>query len=389
MKACRYTLSILTLLTAVVVSGCGGRNRNAPSGPGPATSQFIKKSDDSYRVMVFIHGVFGDSRSTWKHSAAEKSWPEMIAADPTFNTFDVYSVGFNSPYLGRGSNIVEIAGRVRDQLIRDGVFDSYPEVYFVTHSMGGLISKRILADLNTPAQVDRLRRVKALALISTPSQGAPIATIANWISRNPQLRDMQPANVNTFIQNLEWNWTNVLQEREVLGERFPRVYCAYEKKAIGVVVVDQLYSTTRCDNQPHTIDQDHLGIVKPISQNDEIYAWTRARIMESIEITRSVSEMGKRYQEDSKNIGFIRGRLSRHKRNYGSFPNVLAEAEAAKEIQLLGAARLSYRRDPARGYILRFAARDRVLGNCDDWLFYGDSDQPESDKPSSDPNCAG
>lgn len=387
MRAFRYTLLVPMLLASLAIAGCAPRNAAPLGAPQPPTSEFVKKSEDSYRVIVFVHGVFGDSRSTWKNSRAEKSWPEMIASDPDFNTFDVYSVGFNSPYLGRSSNIVEIAGRVRERLFREGIFDSYPEIYFVTHSMGGLIIKRVLADLNTPLQDERLRRVKAVALISTPSQGAPLATIANWISRNPQLRDMQPVNLNTFIQNLEWNWTNVLQEREVLDERFPRVYCAYETKAIGAVVVNQLYATTRCDNQPLAIDEDHLGIVKPLSGDDEIYAWLRARIFESIEITRRPDEMSKRYREDRYNIDFIRGRLSRHRDNHGSYPDNLNDAEATNQIRFLGAARLSYRRDQTRGYILRFAARDRVLGNCDDWLFYGDSADPTNDAPSRDPAC--
>lgn len=359
-----------TLLWFVVMIVLGGCRIGPATGPAPGSvGGFVKQSEESYRVVVFVHGIFGDQRSTWLHKQAERSWPEMIAEDPRFKDFDVYSVGFDSPFLGRTSNIVEVAGRVRDQLARRGIFD-YPEVYFITHSMGGLITKRMLVDMNTPAREKELRRVKGVLLFSTPSQGAPVADIARWLSQNPQLDDMIPANVNTFLQGLEWQWDALLRERDEQGAVFPRVYCAYETKAIGIQIVNRLYAQTRCDNQPYPFDLNHLQIVKPASVQSDNYDWARARIDDAV----GRVDQGKRGQEEGYAIGFIRGRLRRFHQYYGAYPTDLERVDVAEHVRVLGPTRVQYRADPNRGYVLRFAGGDRVLNTVDDRVYYGDSD---------------
>lgn len=378
----RRILMMKRMLIWCAVAGIGSGCAAAETAPGslqnPApeivqnpASGFVKKSDDSYRVIVFVHGIFGDQRSTWLNRTTGRSWPEMIAEDPRFESFDVYSVGFDSPYVGRSSNIVEIAGRVRDQLARRGIFD-YPEVYFITHSMGGLITKRMLVDMNTPAQEAALRRVKGVLLYSTPSQGAPVADLARWLSQNPQLDDMRPANVNTFLQGLEWQWEALLREREERGIAFPRVYCAYETKGLGIDIVNRLYAQTRCDNQPYAFDLNHFQIVKPASPESDIYDWARARI----EDAAARIDMTQRGREEGAAVGFIRGRLRRYHEFYGAYPETLGPLEVEDQVRVLGPTRVEYALDPSRGYVLRFAGQDRVLNTVDDQVYSGASTDP-------------
>jgi len=131
--------------------------------------------------------------------------------------------------------------------------------------MGGLLVKRILVDLNRPGQIEKLRRVKAVLYISTPAQGADLAAVASWLSVNPQLTDMRPADLNSFIQSLENQWQDLMRERDAQLQLFPQSFCAYETKpTYGIVVVSRVYAATRCDENPFPVDEDHAGVVKPV-----------------------------------------------------------------------------------------------------------------------------
>lgn len=157
----------------------------------------VKSSKD--KLIVFVHGVFGNPLLTWMNRFGV-SWPDMVRRDEAFQDFEVGTVGYDTPFLAQTSSLEEVATRLLRQLEDRGAFRSYREIYFITHSMGGLVTKRILVDLNRPTQVEKLRRVKAVLYISTPAQGAKLAEIGSWLSLNPQLRDMRPADLNSFLQ---------------------------------------------------------------------------------------------------------------------------------------------------------------------------------------------
>jgi predicted alpha/beta hydrolase family esterase len=145
------------------------------------------------------------------------------------------------------------------QLEDQGVFQKYREIYFIAHSMGGLIVKRMLVDLHRPKQVEKLRQVKAVLYISTPAQGANSAVVGSWLSLNPQLRDMRTADLNSFLRSLEDQWQDLMRERKT--ETFPLSFCAYETKPThGITIVNRVYASTTCDHKPFPIDEDHGGI---------------------------------------------------------------------------------------------------------------------------------
>lgn len=148
--------------------------------------------------------------------------------------------------------------------------------------MGGLVTKRLLVELNRPTELETLRRIRTVLFISTPAQGATLAETASWLSLNPQLRDMAPADLNSFLQSLDNQWDAFLQDRDTTGRVFPRVYCAYETvPTAGVMVVSRIYAASRCDPPRYPIDLDHNAIVKPGSRDDEPYVWARTRIIET------------------------------------------------------------------------------------------------------------
>lgn len=234
------------LALAALVTACATA---AP--PTTTPSRFIAERGGD-RLVVFVHGIAGDSVSTWRNRATGAYWPELLATDPAMAGFDVYVVGFASPLLSRASTIEEIAQRLLQQFRDRGFFSRYRQIHFVTHSMGGLVIKRLLTELNRPAEAETLRRVRTVVLISTRSLGAPIAELAALLSLNPQTRDMAPADLNTFLQGLENQWQTLLRDRDTAGLVFPRAYCAYETRPTsGVMVVSRVYASTRCDATPY------------------------------------------------------------------------------------------------------------------------------------------
>ncbi len=242
-------------------------------------SLFVRNAGHE-KLVVFIHGVLGDGDSTWRNAETGAYWPEMIRQDREFQDFDIYVVNYESTLVARASTIEEIAQRELQRLRDRKVFARYRQIYFITHSMGGLVAKRILIDLNRPPEVENLRRVRAVLYISTPAQGATIADLASWISLNPQLGDMRPADLNAFLQSLENQWQNLLRDRDVAQAVFPLAFCAYETKLThGIMVVSRVYAATRCDENAYPVDLSHSDIVKPRDVSADPYPWTRARIL--------------------------------------------------------------------------------------------------------------
>ena len=169
----------------------------------PPHSRFIADRETE-RVIIFIHGLFGDAHTTWLNKSTQSYWPALFDQDPDLHDgYAVYVVNYDSPYWERTSTIEEVAVRIHQQLVDRKIFERFKEIYFLGHSMGGLITKRILVQLNRPTESQKLRKVRAVLFLSTPSQGAERAEIAAWLSLNPQLTNLQPANLNTFLQSFE------------------------------------------------------------------------------------------------------------------------------------------------------------------------------------------
>lgn len=264
------------IAVALIIASCSTLADKPPS-TGALSFTFMPES--SQKLIVFVHGVFGDPSEAWTNRSGV-SWPDLIKDDKSLQEFTVATYRYDTPYLQRSSSINEIAGRMVRQLEDQGVFGKYNEIYFIAHSMGGLVVKRVLVDLNRQTQIEKLHKVKAVLYISTPAQGAKMAEVGSWLSVNPQLRDMHRADFNTFLQTLEDQWQNLLRDRGLIP--FPRSFCAHETKPTHeIMIVSRVYAATSCDQNSFPVDEDHANIVKPSSAESDIYTWARARILEA------------------------------------------------------------------------------------------------------------
>ena len=236
------------------------------------------------KLIVFVHGVFGRATSTWGDPADETFWPAMVAADGRFVDYDIYLMNYRTPYLMNAPNIYETAGSELSHLRDRGTFKQYTDLHFIGHSMGGLVIKSMLLRLTSGPNLNMLRQVKSAIYLSTPAQGSSVASFWSWFSMNPQLRDMERAHLNTFIQSLEDQWVQLMISRDEAKIRFPRVHCAYETLGTnGVLIVPREMANTRCDGLLHPMPFDHSGMVTPTRRDADPYLWVMKRILEATE----------------------------------------------------------------------------------------------------------
>lgn len=286
LKAARCLLLVLFCITSLVLlTSCW--TSKEPFGSIRAFS-FLHEPADSHKLIVFVHGFTGDPSATWTNQSGV-SWADLIKEDVQLSDSTIWAHQYDTPLLGQSLTIEETATRLLQQLKDEAAFDRFKEIYFIAHSMGGLVVKRVLVDLNRTTQIKRLQKIKAVLLISTPSQGSSHAQLADLLSLNPQVRDMRPADLNSYLQSIENQWHSLMQDR---GNRpFPKSYVAYETKPTwGTVIVDRVSALTSHDDDMFPVAADHRDIVKPRDAQSDIYGWVRARLLETSRLVQAATQ---------------------------------------------------------------------------------------------------
>jgi pimeloyl-ACP methyl ester carboxylesterase len=279
-----WLAGLYRLVALCVVALCLGACEKSSRAPA-ASSAGVSSGDMEFSfgtaapstVIVFLHGVLGHPMQTFS-ADGKTSWPEMLANDPSLGPpVKVLSVGYMSSPLRTSSNVNEIATRVLLHLRNKHVFSDHHQVIFITHSMGGLIAKRMLVQLKADSP-EEFAKVSGMFFMATPAGGSTLAQTAAWVSGNPQFDDMRPEDMNTLLQVFEDDWRSLLQAR-THDLPYPKTFCAYETLPTKLFkIVPRSAAQINCDERPVAFDRDHLGIVKPSSTSDQVYVYVAARI---------------------------------------------------------------------------------------------------------------
>lgn len=241
----------------------------AVAGAAPSSASHYERplgSDGPFRdrVIVFIHGLFGDARETWT-SKDGVYWPRLLLEDKAFDQSDVYVAAYDSPYSGNTMTIDELVVNLHDRLKADEVFEGHREVVFVCHSLGGIVVQQLLVTY----QKEYADKVRFIYFFATPSEGSQVAALGRLLSKDPLLQILMHNDENTYLLALETQWR--------AAQPKTRRYCAYEKRPLKgtIIIVDRWSSTRDCDGPAKPINEDHWGIVKPNNRKHDSYVALR------------------------------------------------------------------------------------------------------------------
>ena len=216
------------------------------------------------RVIVFVHGIFGDAFSTWKNPEG-KYFFDFMKSDPSYDHTDLYVYGFPSSFFGTAFSIDQAVSGLNQRLKDDHVLD-HKQIIFVCHSMGGLVVQRYLLTYRITAQ-----KVPLLFFYSTPQEGAAITRVATIVTNNPGIEQMFPYDKNRYLQNLDGEWKQALAE----GLK-TEIRCAYETEpTFGVVIVGAASGTRNCFGVSTAVGENHINIVKIKNSRDMAYVALR------------------------------------------------------------------------------------------------------------------
>jgi pimeloyl-ACP methyl ester carboxylesterase len=218
------------------------------------------RSTPAPRVIVFVHGAFGDGEETWTNATTGAYFPELLLDDELFQDANIWVHHYPRGYL-----IGELADHLRRQLSHDNVIFNHGQVIFVAHSMGGLVVREYLVRYRDQIPTGS---VPMLYFYSTPSTGAALANVGAILTRDPSLRSVRrmktgkPGDIATL--NSHWNISSY--------PRSIRSYCAYETlKTYGVYVVQRDSAEHLCNSTLDPLAYNHFDVVKPADREDDRY----------------------------------------------------------------------------------------------------------------------
>lgn len=244
-----------------------------PSLPEPHTNNLWYQDRGTDAALIFVHGIFSDSRSCWLSEGPPLVyWPDLVSRDRRFDRYSLYLGGYYTALDAGAFKVQHCADQLFRALARPERPDAQSVVergtlIFVCHSTGGIVVRYLL---ETRAAEFKEKTV-GLVLIASPSFGSAWATKLTWLSEfyNAQLaRQLEWG--NNSLDDLDERFHRLINERRIphlLGVEAYENHFVFHRKFLPdhLVVVDK-NSAGRYFAPAHLLAQtDHFTSVKPDS----------------------------------------------------------------------------------------------------------------------------
>lgn len=239
-------------------------------GQQTSSSAYVKRDSARKEVVVFVHGVTGDAKETWTNEKTKAYWPELLRNDETFANANVWVSSYFSPKLQKAQNVEELATKLGDEMRAQDVFKSHDRVYFIVHSMGGLITREMLTQYLPPAN-----KVPMIFFFGTPSAGADLAGVVAAVSSNPQFANLRPFTRESDVASYSRRWLSTAENPKAQYPQRIWSFCSYEIQAFaaGKLIVNEGSATFLCSTSPRGAMANHVTMVKPDDTTAESYQY--------------------------------------------------------------------------------------------------------------------
>lgn len=219
------------------------------------------KATDRAADIVFVHGLDGDKLATWHQEDDEQSfWPRLLYND--IPTCGVWSFGYDArssewihggtmPIFDRASNFAAF--------LRSEGLGAKP-IFFIVHSLGGLVVKQLLRTRYDTDQNDPIvRQTKQIFFFATPHGGSDTSKLVQWLKfYRPSVLVKELESAAAPLRELN-QWYRVNSPQLSI-----KTTVFYEtRKTKGLMIVDQLSADPGLEKaELIPVDADHVEICK-------------------------------------------------------------------------------------------------------------------------------
>jgi len=243
-----------------------------------ALFQQVFSCDEPLLDIIFVHGLTGDAKQTWASSTDGSFWPEWLHDD--LDHLSIYTLGYPASLFEKWAkkemDMFERAGNVLEYFAGLGIGDR--PIAFVTHSLGGILTKILIRKSNESEDEDCKRIAESTQLVvylATPHTGASLANALKSLPMTSKHIALL-ANETGFLQDLNDQYRTYANGRSNLATK---VY--YEKRATKktiVIVTRESADPGVAGAQPVAVDKDHINICKPPDRDDIVYLGVRRHV---------------------------------------------------------------------------------------------------------------
>ena len=275
--------NMLALVIVMVLAYPGILSAETCDDTGYERSCWVRKTLASSKLIIFTHGISGGSDHTWQGVIAgeQTSWPEIVEQDELYADADILVVDYFSARTGDSPSIDKITESfIQNDVLARGILgladdgtERYSDIVFISHSMGGLITRNAL--LKEPRLA---AKTKAIFTFATPTGGSQLANWLSLFSKSNSLEDMTqlfgirfeegedgwPDEIeSSFLTDLRDEWLN--GDAKLMDTLLS--YCAFETRPTEVmklrsIVVEKRDAGFLC-NRLVGLWNDHNGTVIP------------------------------------------------------------------------------------------------------------------------------
>jgi hypothetical protein len=182
-------LAWLLLLLLLLLSACSITT-------SPGEDKVLGPPGKAKSAVIFVHGFAGGPDDTWR------SLTTILRSDNRLSEVDIHLWGYPTQIVGKNLGVKQIAELLRTNYIVD--LKKYDSIYFVAHSLGGIVVKYMILQELRAGRAESLSRIKHVVLLAVPQEGLQIPAIARYINRVAY-----DVNIESEIMNeLRGDWIN-------------------------------------------------------------------------------------------------------------------------------------------------------------------------------------